>query len=178
ASIGTATGSDTYATTSTTVAPGIDEVQSITVSGAAGTYTLTFNGQTTAPLSTSATALQVQAALNALSSVSGPNGNVTVNQVGNVYTVTFGGKLAGTNLPQLIAPPPGGTVATVATLMDGDGTALELKTPNALFAGGLTTGLNVWYEQLVVNTLGSATFGDLPLAVINNDNMWHGPVSL
>src|SRR5262249_29602694 len=135
ASIGTATGSDTYATTATTLAPGIAEVQSITVSGAAGTYTLTFNGQTTAPLSTSATALQVQAALNSLSTIGAAG--VTVNQVGNIYTAVFNGSaLAGTNVPQLVAtvPPSSGTVVTVSTLVDGDGTALELQTPNALFA--------------------------------------------
>src|SRR5262249_26846914 len=106
---------------------------------------------------------------------------VTVNQVGNIYTAVFNGSaLAGTNVPQLVAtvPPSSGTVVTVSTLVDGDGTALELQTPNALFAGGEPTGLHVWYEQLLVDSLGNATFGAAPLAVLNNDNMGRGPVSL
>ena len=61
--------------------------QQVSVSGSAGTYTLSFNNQTTAPLAFNATAAQMQAALNALSSVGGAGGTATVVQNGNVYTV-------------------------------------------------------------------------------------------
>ncbi len=57
------------ATVSTIIqgAAGVNEVQTVNVSGGAGIFTLTFNGQTTAALSLSATPAQVQTALNALS---------------------------------------------------------------------------------------------------------------
>src|SRR3954465_1316547 len=47
------------------------EVQHLTISGSSGTFTLTFNGQTTAPLAFNATGGQVQIALSALSSIGG-----------------------------------------------------------------------------------------------------------
>src|SRR5260221_780463 len=67
--------------------------QTFTVTGASGTFTLTFNGQTTGPLGFNATAAQVQTALQGLSTIGA--GNVTVAQFGNLYTVTFVGALAG-----------------------------------------------------------------------------------
>src|SRR5205085_3190039 len=67
------------------------EVQTVTVTGSAGSFTLTFNGSTTTSLVFNASAAAVQNALNALSTIGGVGGSVAVNQVGNVYTVTFGG---------------------------------------------------------------------------------------
>ena len=66
--------------------------QQVQVSGSSGTFTLTFNGQTTAALNFNVTAAQMQAALNALGNV---NGAATVTKKGSIYTVTFGGSLAG-----------------------------------------------------------------------------------
>jgi len=68
---------------------GTNAVQTITITAATGgTFTLTFGGQTTTALSYAATAAQVQAALQALSSIGA--GNVTVSgSAGGPYTVTF-----------------------------------------------------------------------------------------
>jgi hypothetical protein len=97
-----------------------NEVQTVTINGAptGGTFTLTFGGQTTAALARNASAADVQAALQALSSIGA--GNVTVTgSAGGPYTVTFVGTLGGTNVAQMTAAhtftggtTPGVTVAT------------------------------------------------------------------
>jgi hypothetical protein len=76
---------------------GVDEVETLTVDATAGTYTLTFGGQTTSAIAFDATAAQVKAALIALSTIGAGNINVTGN-VGGPYTITFTGSLSG--LPQ------------------------------------------------------------------------------
>src|SRR5207253_2024216 len=101
--------------------PGTNEVQTVTVSGTAGTFTLTFNGQTTASLPFDVTAAGMQSAIDALSTVGGVGGLVTVTQSGTAYTVTFGGSLAGFNQPILTAVGTGGTSVVVATVTEGGG---------------------------------------------------------
>src|SRR5262249_37157940 len=161
-----------------------------TVDGSSGTFALTFNGQSTNNLSFSSSAAQVQNALNALTTIGGVGGTVTVTQSGNVYTITFGGTLAlfaqpliiatgtggattnvnevvegagslytvlfggtftGVDKPQLIANTvTGGTVVTTGTIMNGDGSALELLSGSAQSNGGLTSGLEIWNEHLIL----------------------------
>ncbi len=50
-------------------------------SATGGTFTLTFNGQTTAPIPFDATAAQTQAALEALSNIGDQDINVTGNAI-------------------------------------------------------------------------------------------------
>jgi len=83
-----------------------EEVQAVTITGTptGGTYTLTYNGQTTAAIPYNATAAQVQAALVALSNIG--SGNVTASggpQPGSAISVTFVGALANTNVAQMTA---------------------------------------------------------------------------
>ena len=76
------------------VAPG---VQTLTIAGAdGGSFTLTFQGQTTAAIAFDATAAKMQSALQALSTVGA--GNVEVIGKGT-FTITFKGALAGTSVP-------------------------------------------------------------------------------
>jgi hypothetical protein len=96
------------------------EVQTVTVTGSKGTFTLTFNGQTTGAIALSASASTVQTALNNLSSIGGVVGSVTVTRSGNVFTITFGAALATTNVSQITACGYGGTTAAVATVRDGN----------------------------------------------------------
>ncbi len=81
--------------------------QQIAVAGplapAIATYTLTFGGQTTAALAITATAAEVEAALNGLTNLVAATGPVTVTQSGNVYTVLFGGHVA--DVPLIVATP-------------------------------------------------------------------------
>jgi hypothetical protein len=99
---------------------GLAEVQTVTVTGSKGTFTLTFNGKTTDPITFNASATTVQAALNSLPSIGGKGGSVTVSQSGSVYTITFGGSLAPQNVPQITAAGSGGAKASAATVLDGD----------------------------------------------------------
>lgn len=78
---------------------GVSEVQSLNLTSTpqSGSFRLSFNGQTTAALANGATAMDVQNALNALSTIGGVGGSVTVTGTGTAmdpYVVTFGGTLA------------------------------------------------------------------------------------
>ena len=92
---------DVVTATATNGAPGTPEVQTLKVLLPAGTFTLTFNGSTTAPLPYNATSAQVEAALNALPSLLGVGGTVGVSLASGVYTVVFGGTLANANVQQI-----------------------------------------------------------------------------
>lgn len=79
-----------------------DEVQTVTLALATGgTFTLTYSGQTTAAIAYNATAAAVKSALEALSNIG--VGDVNVGKVGSVYTVSFVGALADTNVSQMTA---------------------------------------------------------------------------
>ncbi len=78
---------------------GVSGRQEVIVENAhGGTFTLTFKGQTTAPIAYNASSEEVQSALKALSSIGAAN--VTVN---GGYEVTFHGALAGSEQPPLTA---------------------------------------------------------------------------
>src|SRR6185369_8514484 len=90
-----------------------------TVTGASGTFTLTFNGSTTSSMPFNGTAAAMQSNLNSLPTIGGVGGSVSVQLSTNVYTVTFGGSLGGTNVSQMTATGGGGTSVTIATSSDG-----------------------------------------------------------
>lgn len=98
--------------------PATSEVQTVTITGSptGGTFTLTFDGQTTAAIAYNAAASAVQAALEALSTVRA--GNVVVSgSAGGPYTVTFVNDLANANVSALTASGAGltgGTAPAVA----------------------------------------------------------------
>lgn len=81
-------------TTAAGFGPAINEVQSVALSPTptAGTFTLTYAGQTTAGIAYNAIATAVQSALQALSNIG--TGNATVTGTGP-WTVTFTGALGG-----------------------------------------------------------------------------------
>jgi hypothetical protein len=93
-----------------------NNVQTVTITGSptGGTFTLTFEGQTTAGIAYNANAAAVQSALTALSTV---GNNVTVGGgpgPGTPYTVTFTGLFAGINATLLTASAAGLTGGTPA----------------------------------------------------------------
>lgn len=103
------------------VTAGTAEVQTVTVTGSptGGTFTLTYQGQTTGPIDFDASTAEVQAALDALPNVF--PGDVVVTGSGP-YTLTFDEQLG--NVPELTADGSGltGGVApdvTVATTTPG-----------------------------------------------------------
>ncbi|MFD9004521.1 hypothetical protein ACFV0T_26770 [Streptomyces sp. NPDC059582] len=107
-------------------AAGPDEVQTVTITGTptGGTFTLTFNSQTTAAIAYNAAASAVQSALEALSNIA-PGDVVCAGGPlpGTAVTVTFGGAYDGTNVPQMTAAGSftGGTspAVTVTTTTPG-----------------------------------------------------------
>ena len=66
-----------------------NEVQTPSVDGGGGTYTLDFGAETTAAIAPDATAGEVETALEALTGISGVSVVLTVVDGSNVYTITF-----------------------------------------------------------------------------------------
>lgn len=92
-----------------------DEVQQVIVDATGGTFTLTYDGQTTGAIAYNASASAVLSALEALSNIA-PGDVTVVGDAGGPYTVTFTGTLAGTNVTQMVADSTaltGGSAAAV-----------------------------------------------------------------
>ena len=100
-----------------------NEVQVVALTNiVGGHFKLTFNGQTTAAISWDATAADVVAALGALSNLDPTD--VSVTQTGTVYTITFIGTKAATNVVELTAAlqpdaTPTGSIAVQTTVGGG-----------------------------------------------------------
>ncbi len=120
------------------------EVQTATITGGptGGTFTLTYNSETTAAIAYNATAAAVQSALYALPNVNAGDLTVTGN-AGGPYTITFGGSLAGQNVAAITASGAGLTGGstpgvTMATTTAGGGTATDgLDVPRAFLFNSL-----------------------------------------
>lgn len=101
--------------------PLTNEIQTLTEGGSGLTsYTITFNGQTTASIDDDATAAEVQAALELLDGID--PGDILVTGTTNpiAMVVTFIGDLAGANQPAMTTTPTGGTgTVVVATFQAG-----------------------------------------------------------
>jgi hypothetical protein len=90
-----------------------NEVQTIGLgSASAGTFSITFAGQTTAAIAYSASAATVQAALLLLDAFDTGDVVVTGGPLPAVITLTFGGQYQGNNVPVVV-------VAEVSTLTGG-----------------------------------------------------------
>ncbi len=106
------------------------EVQTVTVDATSGNFTLTFDGATTANIAENASAAAVQAALEALPTVN--PGDITVSgSAGGPWTLTFGGRYVGQNVPQV--------TGTDVTLSGGGDTIGSATTT----AGGPSAGTGV-----------------------------------
>lgn len=127
---------------------GTAEVQLLTPGGtiSGGTWTITFNGQTTSALAFNANATTITNALSALSNVGAVGGVITATGgpiSSGVVTLTFGGSLSG-DQPQVTvgtgsltgaAPTltPSTSVAGVAGSIDGRGTSTNIVGLNDTF---------------------------------------------
>ncbi|MBI1913166.1 MAG: hypothetical protein HYS12_00150 [Planctomycetes bacterium] len=117
---------DLLANENATATP-VYEVQTVTVAPGTinGSSKLTFGNKTTGAIAWDAPAAAVQSALNALPSIGGSGGSVTVTRTGPgtttanyVYTITFGGKLTG-DLAQTTATSVFGCTVTTGTISNG-----------------------------------------------------------
>jgi len=138
----------------------ISEVQDVALHGTTGTFTVTFNGQTTSSLAIGATAGTMQTALNALSSIGGVSGSVSVTKFNNVFRVTFGGSLANQNLAQMTAVGASGATPTVITLVNGN------TDQRGLTRFG-NTDIGAFEHQFKVTTTADTGIGSLRQAVAN-----------
>ncbi len=116
-----------------------------------GTFTLSYNGQTTSPITYNATAAQVQSALEALSNIAA--GDVVVTKLQNTYTaqewkLEFQGALGAANLVQT-------TIDT--TNIGGMGTKVEIEATDVQGSGG--------GDEVQSVTLSNATGGTFRLAL-------------
>lgn len=121
---------------------GKNEVVTLTEGTAmtAGTYTLTFGGQTTAALDYDATAAEVQAALEALSSIGTGNVSVTGGPISSaVMTITFQNDLGYQNV---------GAVTS-------DQTSLTGTFAIAVATAGVAATYGTWEQYAAGNTDGS-----------------------
>lgn len=122
----------------------VDEVQSVVATGASvGTFTLTFDGQTTAAIAFNAAASAVQTALEALSNVNpgdvvAAGGPLPTTPV----TITFTGRLAGQNVPQMTANSGSLT----------GGTAVVSTTTAGVYGGGDLSDLGAVRETCVLTS--------------------------
>ncbi|HWK27577.1 MAG TPA: ThuA domain-containing protein [Solirubrobacter sp.] len=121
-----------------------NETQTLRITNATGgTFTLTFNGQTTAALAHNATAAQIQAALEALSNIDPGDIAVTGGPINSAnVSVNFRGAFAETNVNQIT----GDTAA-----LEGTGATLAATTA-ANSEGGLFTAPFVDARRSAQNT--------------------------
>ena len=141
------------------------ETQTVDVIGTNGSFALSYRGQTTVALSVlgpqpTPTALQVKTALEALSTIGGVGGTVTVvatNLSGLTrYAITFGGTLQNTDVaaivPIYIAP-------IILTVRNGNATQSEIQTVEVVanagffgltFSGFATTAIPVNASAIAV----------------------------
>lgn len=116
------------------VVPGTSEVQTVTITGAptGGTFTLTFAGQTTAPIAFNAAASVVEAALNALSNLDGVS---VAGAAGGPYTVTFPASMG--DVAQMTGDSTGltgGTAPAVAVATTTPGVAPSVEAGTWIYA--------------------------------------------
>jgi hypothetical protein len=121
------------------------EVQEIIVNGTGGTYTLSWNGHTTAPIAYNATAATIQSALGATGVVTGTTG-VTVTEEHRHYRLTWRTGLGNVAQPTASAT---GLTGTSATLANGVGKFAKVTT---LTAGVLNTTSEV--QRIITNSNG------------------------
>jgi hypothetical protein len=113
----------------TNLPPAVSETQRLAIDATGGTFKLSFGGAETAPLSFEASAPEVEAALDGLSTIGGVGGSVSVTGgpgdtgATHPYLAVFGGSLAATDVAQLVADGTaltgGGSTATVSTVKSG-----------------------------------------------------------
>ncbi len=160
------------------------------VNPTAAAFTMTLNGSTTVSFNTTSPTIaqDIQNGLNSLATIGGVFGSVTVASSGTGYLVTFGGGLAGTDLPAMTS-----NNATFAQVYNGSntqitgGAVLELagvNLPNETLAAissgsgyNNSTGRPESYTGIiraVAGTTNSVGSGSTPIALFVAANNYFG----
>ena len=122
---------------------GVRAVQTIAITGTptSGTFTLTLNAQTTAPIAYNATAATVQTALGTLSKVNPGDVACTGGPLpGTAVVVTFGGQYSVVATMTAVGTFTGGTTPAITVTATTPGTAIDL-TPLPTGGGYVDLGL-------------------------------------
>lgn len=138
-------------TITTTVAP-LNEKQTFKINGnpISGTFTLTYDGQTTSTIAYNASNATIISALEALSNIGVGDVDVTGAALpAGTKTVEFKGALAATNVPQMTsdASSLGGTSSNLTIVTTSSGQTLTTKPKWVIDTSAVTSGSN-WYIQL------------------------------
>lgn len=151
----------------------VDEVQQLTITGSptGGTFTLSFDGQTTAAIAFNATPDAVQTALRALSNIADDQVFCYGSQLpSGTITIHFANAYGASNVPVLTSADTltgGSTPATVITTLQGGGGSGTQQVETATVAGTITGSGNVTV------TITSAILAGSPVAksvaVLNGD---------
>jgi PKD repeat protein/type 1 glutamine amidotransferase len=125
-----------------------DETQTVAVTATSGTFTLGFDGQTTAAIAYNATPAAIRSALEALPNIN-PGDVIVTGAAGNA-TVQFDGAYAQKNVPELTS-----TGATIATTQQGNW--FQAPFVDARRTSGNTNDLRGKVLRIKVNADGSYT---------------------
>jgi hypothetical protein len=142
---------------------GTNETQQITVSGSPseGSFTLTFDGETTAAIDYDATAAEVDAALEALSNIAVGDVTCTGGPLpGTAIDVEFTGNQAATDVAEMTASSSG-LLADVTTTQEGTGARNELVTLSTDVPPGTGTFTLTFGGQTTDNLNWNATAADV-----------------
>lgn len=146
---------------------GVNEVQTLSANSATGgTFTITFDGQTTSALAYNASAATIDTAMEALSNIGAGNIAVTGGAANAAALVfTFGGTLAGKNVPVLTvnnASLTGGAGGAITVTTEGAGDAGKNEIAGFLWEDDFTASAT---EEKLVNIFrrGVVHYEDIPV---------------
>lgn len=159
-----------------------NEVQRVTITGSptGGTFTLTYDGQTTAGIAFDATAAAVQSALEALSNIAAGDVSCSGGPLpGTPVDVTFTGQLGSRNVVEMTADGSGLTggtspTANVSTTTEGSPGEVVFRTPRVLPAAiylrvristAVSAGTSVFVDHLALTAM-QALYAGGPLAAV------------
>lgn len=162
----------------------VNEQQTVTLNGVptGGTFTLTFDGQTTSTIAYNASASTVEAALEALSNIA--TGDVDVSgSAGGPWTVDFVNGMAATNQPQMTADGSSltggsGQSIAVAEVTASAGPNHWDTAGNWLPAGVPANGDDVRFEIGNVPCLYGLSQSSVTLATLNIAMSYTGKIGL
>ncbi len=138
----------------------VNEVQTLTLDNAtAGSFSLSFNGETTAFLAHDISAVDLATALEGLSGIG--SGNVTVTEDSGAYTITFQGDLIGTDVSELVlttydtaydgeTPTIAGTTEIATLTFDDSGNGIGTEGHFSLTLDGFTTIIETDSDEAVL----------------------------